>query len=212
LAGTTTPTPSTAASSSRPRTRCSTLPLPALHGAHQIDNAALAVAAARALGIADPAIASGLTDAEWPARLQRLTAGPLAAFAQQKGADLWLDGAHNAHAAAALADWLAERARADGRPAALVAGLLANKDAAAFFAPFVPLAPAVFATPFDAPTARPAAELATAARAAGLRAEAASDLGAAVAAAARGGVRVVICGSLYLAGEALSLSPDTWPC
>jgi dihydrofolate synthase/folylpolyglutamate synthase len=187
------------------------LPLPALHGAHQIDNAALAVAAARALGIADPAIASGLTDAEWPARLQRLTAGPLAAFAQQNGADLWLDGAHNPHGARALADWLTAQQARDGRPTTLVAGLMDNKDASAFFAAFVVLAPAVVTTPFDAPKARSAADLAAVARAAGLPATEAANVTEAVTLAARAGGRLVICGSLYLAGEALALSPETWP-
>ncbi len=187
------------------------LPPPGLVGAHQIDNAGLAVAAARALGIGEAAIAAGVAGARWPARLQRLTAGPLAAISAEHGADLWLDGAHNPHGAAALAGALAAKQARDGRPLTLVPGLLANKDANAFFAAFAGLRPRVVTTPFAAETARPAPELAEAARAAGLAAESAASLEEAVLLATLEGGAVVICGSLYLAGEVLGLSRETWP-
>ena len=187
------------------------LPAPALPGAHQADNAALAVAAARALRVPDEAIAAGLAAAIHPARLQRLTAGPLGVIARARGADLWLDGAHNPHGARALAAWLEARRRVDGRPVTLVSGLLANKDAVAFFEAFAPMRPHMVAAPFEAASARPPAELAAAAEAAGLSASIAPSLTAAVETAAASGGRVVICGSLYLAGEALALTPETWP-
>src|SRR5690606_30898625 len=79
------------------------LPAPALAGPHQIDNAGLAVAAAVELGLPEAAIAEGLRAARWPARLQRLTAGPHAAAARAAGVELWLDGGHNPHAGRALA-------------------------------------------------------------------------------------------------------------
>jgi len=193
------------------------LPIPALPGPHQIDNAALAVAAALALNdprIDEPALAAGLASTVWPARMQRLTAGPLADRAAAGGADLWLDGGHNPHAAHALADTLARLAARDGRPTVLIAGLLANKDHAGFFAALKDLDPTVFTVGFAADSAAPAADLARAAAAEGLDARPAASVEEALdAALARGGPppRVVICGSLYLAGEALARSPLTWP-
>ncbi|MDB5459092.1 MAG: bifunctional folylpolyglutamate synthase/dihydrofolate synthase, partial [Caulobacteraceae bacterium] len=128
------------------------LPLPSLYGAHQTANAGLAIAAALALNhprIDDGAIARGVASAVWPARMQRLTAGPYGEMARTRGCDLWLDGGHNPHGARAVAATLAQLAR-DGRPVALVAGTLANKDAAGFFGAFAGLAPTVYATGFDA--------------------------------------------------------------
>lgn len=190
------------------------LPRPGLYGAHQIANAGLAVAALVALN--DPrldadAMARGLGAVAWPARLQRLTAGPLAAVARAAGAELRLDGGHNPHAARALAEALGDLGR-DGRPLVLIAGLLAHKDAAAFFAAFRDLRPRIFTVGFSAEAAADPQTLAEAARAAGLDVEAASDVDQAMAQAeAIAGARVVICGSLYLAGEVLAQSPETWP-
>jgi dihydrofolate synthase/folylpolyglutamate synthase len=192
------------------------LPPPALVGAHQVDNAGLAIAAALALGdprIDEAAIARGMIAARWPARMQRLTAGPYGARAKAHGADLWLDGGHNPHGARAAAQAMAELAR-DGRPVALVAGMLANKDAAGVFAAFRDLDPQVFAVGFDAAAAAGAEQTAQAARAAGLRAQPAADIPQAVAralASAEPAPHVLILGSLYLAGEVLAASPDTCP-
>ena len=85
------------------------LPASALVGAHQIDNAGVAIAAALELDLPEAAIAQGLQAVRWPARLQRLTAGPYAEIARAADAELWLDGGHNPHAARALAAFLAER-------------------------------------------------------------------------------------------------------
>ncbi|MDP2763306.1 MAG: folylpolyglutamate synthase/dihydrofolate synthase family protein, partial [Brevundimonas sp.] len=109
------------------------LPAPALSGPHQIDNAGLAVAVALELDLPETAIAEGLRAVRWPARMQRLTAGPYAEAARAADAELWLDGGHNPHAAAALAAALAERQARAPRPAALIVGMLANKDAGGFF-------------------------------------------------------------------------------
>ncbi len=190
------------------------LPRPALFGHHQIDNAGLAIAASLALGdprIDETAIAAGLMSAAWPARLQRLTAGPLAARAEGAGAELRLDGGHNPHAARALAEALAELGR-DGRPLVLITGLLANKDGGGFYAAFRALAPQVFTVGFAADAAADPKVLAEVARAAGLDAEACPDVDTALGKALQTpGARVVICGSLYLAGEVLARSPETWP-
>ncbi|MFZ5668379.1 MAG: bifunctional folylpolyglutamate synthase/dihydrofolate synthase [Pseudomonadota bacterium] len=193
------------------------LPLPSLPGRHQIANAGLAVAAAlqlREARIDEAAIGAGIAGAVWPARFQRLTRGPMAAIAQAAGADLWLDGGHNPHAARALAQAAADLSARDGRPVALISGLLANKDAEGFFAAFAGLRPRVAAVPFEAAAASPPGRVAAAARAAGLAAEAFAGVDEALGAvlAADGPPpHVIICGSLYLAGEVLAASPDTWP-
>lgn len=189
------------------------LPAPSLAGRHQFDNAGLAVAAALTLGgIDDAAIGQGVSGAVWPARLQRLTAGPLGRMAAAAGADLWLDGGHNPHAGEALARSLGEMMARDGRPLTLIVGMLANKDAKGFFAPFASLKPRVIAISF-AGNAAPADAIAAAARAAGLTAEVCETgvenaMGAALS---NGAPHVVICGSLHLAGEVLGLSEETWP-
>ncbi len=193
------------------------LPRPSLPGAHQIDNAGLAIAALMALNhprIDAAAIARGVAGASWPGRMQRLTGGPLGAHAELEGADLWLDGGHNPHAARALADALAALSARDGRPVALVVGMLANKDAAGFFDAFKDLKPRIVTVRCEAEAAASSESLAAAAMAAGLVAEAKEDLidGFAWALSApQPAPHLCICGSLYLVGEALALSPDTWP-
>ena len=194
------------------------LPPPSLFGAHQIDNAGLAIAAALALGdprITEAAICKGVTQADWPARMQRLTAGPYGAAARARGADLWLDGGHNPHGARAVARALGDLAR-DGRPVVLIAGTLANKDAVGFFQAFAQTGAAerVVAIGFDAEAAAPAERTAEAARTAGLKAEAAPSIAEAltrVLADDGPPPHVLICGSLYLAGEVLAASDETWP-
>ncbi len=181
-----------------------------LRGAHQVANAALAALALRTVQdsrVTEAAIATGGRTAHWPARLQDLGPGGLSALAV--GAALWLDGGHNPHAGRALAAYLA------GLPGttALVTAMLASKDARGFFEAFVALSPHVF-TVENAPghaSASPQA-LADAARAAGLAATACGPLETGLAAAAETGpARILICGSLYLAGEVLlkhGASPD----
>ncbi len=190
------------------------LPPPTLVGSHQVDNAALAIAAALRLGLPEAGIEKGLTRVSWPARLQRLRAGPLWDLAKAAGAEIWLDGGHNPNAAAALAQTLATLDRRDPRPLALITGLLASKDAVGFFRAFADLDPHVITTGFAHAGAADPAALAAAAASIGLVAEPHADVVAAMrnALATVGPpARVVICGSLYLAGEVLGLSPETYP-
>ncbi len=187
------------------------LPRPALAGRHQIDNAGLAVAAALELDLPEDAIAAGLTTARWPARMQRVTAGPYGEMAKAAEAELWLDGGHNPHAARAMADAIAERQAKAPRPLVLIVGMLANKDAGGFFEALKGSEAHVFTVGFDGAAADPAA-LAAVARGHGLGAQASSSVEAALSRALRlGAGRVVICGSLYLAGEVLGASRETWP-
>lgn len=182
------------------------LPLPALVGAHQIDNAALAVAAMRHFGlpIDDQAIARGLREANWPARLT-----PLRGALSQNlsaGQELWLDGGHNAAGATALAAALVEMNRQRPALLVLVTGMLGTKDAKAFFSAFAGLAPTVLTVPIPGePNGLPAAELAQFSRDAGFETTICRSVSGALKHAADvAGARVVICGSLYLAGHVLA--------
>ncbi|GAD57838.1 LOW QUALITY PROTEIN: dihydrofolate synthase / folylpolyglutamate synthase [Brevundimonas abyssalis TAR-001] len=187
------------------------LPAPALYGAHQIDNAALAVAVALELDLPEAAIVRGVETAQWPARMQRLTEGRYAEVAREADAELWLDGGHNPHAAAALADALSRMQARAPRPLALICGMLANKDAGGFFEALGDTGAHVFTVPFEGAAADPAA-LAAVAHGHGLGATPCEGLDAALDRAVRFGAgRVVICGSLYLAGEVLGADDITWP-
>jgi len=187
------------------------LPAPALTGPHQIDNAGLAVAVALELDLPEAAIAEGLRSVRWPARMQRLTAGPYGETARAADAELWLDGGHNPHAGAALAATLADRQARAPRPLALIVGMLANKDAGGFFSALSRSGAAVFTVPFEGAAAEPEA-LAGVARGHGLGATACASVDEALSRALRlGAGRVVICGSLYLAGEVLGAARETWP-
>ncbi|HYC68441.1 folylpolyglutamate synthase/dihydrofolate synthase family protein [Brevundimonas sp.] len=187
------------------------LPAPALAGPHQVANAGLAVAVALELDLPESAIANGLRTVRWPARMQRLTAGPYADAARAADAELWLDGGHNPHAGRALAEALLERQARAPRPLALIVGMLANKDAGGFFEALKETGATVFTTCFDGAAAEPEA-LAAVARGHGLGATACASTTEALERALRlGAGRVVICGSLYLAGEVLGASRETWP-
>ena len=187
------------------------LPAPALYGAHQIDNAALAVAVALELDLPEAAIARGVETARWPARMQRLVEGRYAEIAREADAELWLDGGHNPHAAAALADALSRMQARAPRPLALICGMLANKDAGGFFEALAGTDAHVFTVPFEGAAADPAA-LAAVAHGHGLGATPCEGLDGALERAVRFGAgRVVICGSLYLAGEVLGADELTWP-
>ena len=188
-----------------------TLPLPALAGPHQIDNAGLAVACAERLaagGLALPraAIAAGLAGADWPARLQPLAGGALAR-ALAPGVELWLDGGHNPAAGAALAACV--RTLWDGAPVHLVVGMMNTKDVAGFLAPLAPHAAGLDAVAIPGQAnALPPEAIVAAAAALAVPARAAPDIGAALArhAAAQPPRRILICGSLYLAGAVLTLN------
>jgi dihydrofolate synthase/folylpolyglutamate synthase len=187
------------------------LPAPALSGPHQFDNAGVAVAAALELDLPEAAIAAGLKAVRWPARMQRLTAGPYAEKAQAADAELWLDGGHNPHAGRAVARTLAERQARAPRPLALIVAMLANKDAGGFFEALKGLDAQVFTVALDGAAADPAA-LAAVAQGRGFGALPTASVDEALdRALALGAGRIVICGSLYLAGEVLGASPETWP-
>lgn len=183
---------------------------PGLFGPHQIDNAGLAAMAMLAWG--DPridaaALSSGIAQARWPARMQPLTAGALGTAARAAGCEVWLDGAHNPHGARALAAAL-ERLQARGKKrTVLVCAVLKTKDMDGVLAPLRPYADDLIAAPIaDDRLARDPAEVAAAAAALGFAATPIADLDAALAQAlstAGPGGRVVICGSLHLAGAVL---------
>ncbi len=188
------------------------LPAPSLFGPHQFDNAGLAVAALLAWGdarIDDDAFACGVTTATWPARMQRLTHGALFGITHAVGAELWVDGGHNPHGARALAATLGELHACAPRPVVLVCGMLSTKDSAGFLAPLAPHVTALVATPVASSAGRPPDELAAIANAIGIHATASAGLAEAVQNAVSATAqppRILICGSLYLAGEALALS------
>ncbi len=186
------------------------LPLPRLRGRHQIDNAALAIACLRqvAPGIDAAAMEQGLAQAEWPARLQRLTRGALPARAP-KGAELWLDGGHNEAGGRVLAEAMAEFEEQAPRPLVLVCGSLATKDTAAFLKHFSGLAREALGLPIPGDHAgRSAQDIAALAQGAGIPAAACETIEQALDLLAANdwvvAPRILICGSLYLAGEILS--------
>lgn len=181
------------------------LPPPALKGPHQFDNAALAIAAVRhfKLPVSDSEVATGLKSVDWPARLSPIK-GKLSALLPRTH-ELWLDGGHNEAGGSVLAAALREMNTAKPRPLVLVMGTFANKDAAGFLAHFKHAPEAVFTVKITGERASwPARTLADLAIAQGLNAKPMRSIEAALRAAAEiPHARVVICGSLHLAGEVL---------
>ena len=177
------------------------LPLPNLPGPHQIQNAGAALAALRHLGFDSAACEAAVTRADWPARMQRLRQGPLAEAAPD--AELWLDGGHNPAGGQAIAATLARMPR---RPTHLIVGMLNTKDIAGYLRPLVAQAATLTAVsiPGEANTLT-AEQTQAAARAAGIAASTAESVLAAVKAitATEPRARILICGSLYLAGGVL---------
>ena len=177
------------------------LPLPNLPGPHQIDNAGAALAALRHLGADQAACEAAVTKAYWPARMQRLRTGPLVDAAG--ACELWLDGGHNPAGGVAVAATLA---RMPKKPTHLIVGMLNTKDIAGYLRPVATEAASLTAVsiPGEANTLS-AEETQKAALAAGLRADTAESVLAAVQAIAQRdpGARILICGSLYLAGSIL---------
>ena len=177
------------------------LPLPNLRGPHQVGNAGMAIAALRHLGLGDVATEAAVTKAFWPARMQRLKEGPLIDAAPQ--AELWLDGGHNPAAGAALAETLAGL---PNRPTHMICGMLSTKDVAGYLEPLASQAATLHAVAIPGETATlPAEDTAEAARSVGLPATVASSVAEALAriVADEPQARVLICGSLYLAGVIL---------
>jgi dihydrofolate synthase/folylpolyglutamate synthase len=185
------------------------LPLPRLAGAHQAMNAALAVAMLRhqrQVPVAEPALRAAMGWADWPARLQRLGPGPLTDLLPP-GAQLWLDGGHNPAAARVVADFFRGHVPSD-RPFHIVLGLLSNKDSTGVLKPFANRSATLHAVPVPGHPHHSAADLAAAARAAGLASLAEPDVQSALGWIARHADRerppiVLVMGSLYLAGDVL---------
>ena len=177
------------------------LPAPALMGAHQFQNAGAALAGLRKLGLPEASYEAAVTQATWPARMQKLSKGPLIDTAPT--AELWLDGGHNAACGATLAEAFT---RLPKRPTYMICGMLNTKDIAGYLAPVVPHITALHAVsiPGEANTL-PAATTAKAATDACLKAKAAESVAAALRqiTAEEPNARVLICGSLYLAGHIL---------
>ena len=186
------------------------LPLPKLLGAHQVENAGLAVATLRRVGVPldDAALDAGLLNADWPARMQRLKTGPLVDRAPP-GSDIWLDGGHNPAAGVAIAQAFAEIEDRDPRPLILICGMLMSKDPAGFFRPFAGLVRHAMTVPVEMSEAGfDPARLAEIAMQSDVPARPFADVGTALAAlhVERGDAqppRILICGSLYLAGSVL---------
>ena len=177
------------------------LALPALRGPHQILNAGIAIAALRKLGFDETACEAAMRNVRWPARLQRLSGGPLANIAPK--AELILDGGHNPAAGQALAAALAEM---PPRPLHLVTGMLKTKDVEGYLRPLAPFAASLHGVSIPGAMATlSAAETVAAARNVGLNAAEAGSAEAAVSAicATEPAARILIGGSLYLAGDVL---------
>jgi dihydrofolate synthase/folylpolyglutamate synthase len=185
------------------------LPAPRLPGRHQFENAGVAIATLRALPSLKiaPTVYEAVAKAEWPARMQRLAQGKLPGLLPA-GSELWLDGGHNADGGRAVANALADLEERVSRPLVLIVGMLASKDAGAFLKNFSGLARRLVAVPIpDQQKSIPASDIADLARAADIPAQASGDIESALAEIARLGLdpppRVMITGSLYLAGAVL---------
>ena len=186
------------------------LPLPRLFGRHQYVNAGTAIAALRAAGydLPAPIFEEGLQRADWPARMQRLSRGRLAELAPQ-GAELWLDGGHNEDGGRVLAQAMADLHDRSPAPLVVICGMLGTKDTAAVLRPFAGLARELLAVPIPGQgAARSAQEVASIAQGVGVPATAALSVPDALQELARRDwpqpPRILICGSLYLAGEVLA--------
>jgi dihydrofolate synthase/folylpolyglutamate synthase len=177
------------------------LPLPRLPGPHQIMNAGAAIATLRQLGKDEAACEAAVTQAYWPARMERLIKGALVDLAAP--AELWLDGGHNPAAGRALAGTLRELA---SRPTHLICGMLNTKDIGGYLAPLAKVADSLTAVsiPGEANTI-PAAQTAAEAEKVGLSAMVAPDVRIAIETIVDStpNARILICGSLYLAGHVM---------
>lgn len=191
------------------------LPAPKLYGRHQFENAGTAIAALRVSGLKLPtsAFEPGMIRVDWPARMQRLSHGRLAALLPPES-ELWLDGGHNADGGRAIAAALADLEERVSRPLVLVVGMLSTKDSEGFLRNFSGLARRVISVPIHQDNAIPSAKLADVARGIGIPAVARDTVESALALAGKlelaPAPRVLITGSLYLAGEVLAAN-DTPP-
>jgi dihydrofolate synthase/folylpolyglutamate synthase len=183
---------------------------PVLPGLHQRENAALAIACLRhqqTFKITEEHIRTGLQTAEWPARMQNLSKSTLAKILPA-GSELWLDGGHNPAAGEIIADLLRER---KDLPLFLVCGMMANKDTGGFLAPLAPLTTKLYGIHVPGEDSHSAEAIADMARKAGIDAIAMEGFRESlekIAGEQQGPVRVLICGSLYLAGKVLALTEN----
>ncbi|MCF6197724.1 MAG: bifunctional folylpolyglutamate synthase/dihydrofolate synthase, partial [Emcibacter sp.] len=187
------------------------LPRPNLIGPHQISNASLAIAALRhqeLITIDETCYASGITSANWPARMQNITDSPYGRLLGP-GSELWLDGGHNPAAGQILADFFAAP---DERPLYIICGMMANKDAVGFLIPIAGHVAKFYGVKVMGEDSHNAVAITKLARKAGLNAQSAPSVAEALRLIeATGPIRVLICGSLYLAGQILAendLIPD----
>nr|WP_028167301.1 folylpolyglutamate synthase/dihydrofolate synthase family protein [Bradyrhizobium elkanii] len=189
------------------------LAAPKLFGRHQFDNAGLAIATLRAIDAFKIGIASfeaGIVNAEWPARMQRLASGALVNLAPP-GSEIWLDGGHNAEGGRVAATAVGDLEERVSRPLVVIAGMMANKDASGFLANFAGLTRHIIAVEIPGRAgAMPPDRLADAARAFGMRVEIAASVEAALHALSQLAYevppRILITGSLYLAGHVLDVN------
>ena len=189
------------------------LAAPRLFGRHQFDNAGLAIATLRALDafkIDAAAYETGVSRAEWPARMQRLTSGVLIDQAPE-GCEIWLDGGHNADGGRVVAAALGDLEERVSRPLVVIVGMMGNKDAGAFLANFAGLTRHIIAVQIPGrDNAMPPDRLADAARHLSMRVETSSGVEAALQSLARLAYevppRILITGSLYLAGHVLAVN------
>jgi dihydrofolate synthase/folylpolyglutamate synthase len=187
------------------------LAAPKLFGRHQFDNAGLAIATLRALDtfrIDNAAFEAGVLNAEWPARMQRLASGALVDLAPP-GCELWLDGGHNADGGRVVAAALGDLEERVSRPLVVIVGMMGNKDAESFLANFAGLTRHIIAVPIpDRDKVMPPDTLADAARRLSMRVETSTGVEAALRSLTRLAYevppRILITGSLYLAGHVLA--------
>lgn len=177
------------------------LPRPNLPGAHQFENAGTAVAALRQLGFGNEVCEAALTQAHWPARMQKLQSGPVIDIAPN--AEIWLDGGHNPAAGRALGHHLSQLPK---RPTYLICGMLNTKDIAGYLSPMASHVEKLVAVSIPGElNTLPAEDTAAAAQQAGILSETAVDVITAAGDIAKTDpdARILICGSLYLAGNIL---------
>jgi dihydrofolate synthase/folylpolyglutamate synthase len=187
------------------------LPAPKLYGRHQFENAGVAIAALRAVGelkLTPEAFETGIAKADWPARMQRLAQGRLAALTPP-GSELWLDGGHNPDGGRAIANALADLEERVSRPLVLVVGMLATKDCESFLKNFAGLARRTVGVPIPNQDKSFSGDtIADVARSVGIPAQSSENIEAALAAIGRFELepppRILITGSLYLAGAVLN--------
>lgn len=189
------------------------LPEPSLFGEHQKENSALAARAALLLGIKEQYIIEGIKNANWPARMQPINSGDFAyLFTEKAGAEVWLDGAHNEAGAKTAADFIAKLQAKDPRQFVMVCGMLNNKSHSGFLDAFKALSPKIVFVPIDTtPNSMNTMALRAMAEAKDIAAFEAETLfkGVEMAANIAPKSRILVCGSLYLAGQFLNENCST---